>query len=446
MDNEEKVLYLQKNKLFHTDKSLQYRLMSRCFMNILTKNNHMDTRKRNLLGLAIGVGMLFNTACTNDEPSVNEQPPIVPDNEMTEMLKAQRIVAWNLASQIATENKDDNFVFSPLSLNIAMSMLNAGAQDDCARELASFLHYDNVDSQNKYFQQILANIPYIDNRSTLRIANSLWLDKMIAVKESYQQDINKYYNADILTTDLNGANLNSKINAWISEQTDGLIQSHYPEGYDGKSNLRLVNAIYFKSPWTDPFIKGDTKRERFTNSDGTKVTVDMMTSSFKTRKYAELNGASAITLPFGNGSFNATFILPPEGTSVDEYLSTSEIDNIIFAAKSSIVQISLPKFEVENSFDFKGILEKLGVRSIFEPQNWPGMLETENPEYKVNQILQSCKIIINEDGGEMASSTSVEGAVTSTEPKIFNANRPFVYVIWEKACKLPLIVGSIQKF
>ncbi len=67
------------------------------------------------------------------------------------------------------------------------------------------------------------------------------------------------------------------INAWTSEQTHERIPEIVPDGVlDEETLLVLVNALYLKAAWSDPFHESSTTAADFHLADGTVVQVPTM--------------------------------------------------------------------------------------------------------------------------------------------------------------------------
>lgn len=65
---------------------------------------------------------------------------------------------------------------------------------------------------------------------------------------------------------------------------------------DQLTRLVLVNAIYFKAPWEEPFEKSMTERRSFVTEAGARVTVDIMSHEITRAAYASGPGWRAARL------------------------------------------------------------------------------------------------------------------------------------------------------
>lgn len=330
-----------------------------------------------------------------------------------------------------------------------MGMLALGADGNCAQELSHILNYSNFNKLGEYSKQITNTLPYLDHQAILNFSNSLWINKNTTtnVSSDFIKEVDKYYNADIFIENFEDFNTIKMANNWISNKTNGLISNHFEESDFDRTNMALVNTMYFKASWATSFDKNLTKAEAFTMSSGQKKNVSMMNKySYKTNYYSK-KGIQAATLPFGNGNFLMTFVLPPEGSNIRDVIKTIDYVEILKNTETQTLLISLPKFEIKNKLNLHETFKKLGTSEIFTFQPWPKLTGKDNINFKVDKILQSNSISIDENGGEVASSSvsTIVGASDPT-PTQFKANRPFLYILWQKSCMLPLLIGTVEQF
>lgn len=81
----------------------------------------------------------------------------------------------------------------------------------------------------------------------------------------------------------------------------------------------------------------------------------------------------------------------------------------------------------------------MGIKSIFDPQTVNLLSQTSF----VKDVIQSTKIIVNEEGTEAAA---VVAAILTNKisPPKFYFNRPFMYLIAEKRSNTLLFAGQLS--
>jgi len=110
------------------------------------------------------------------------------------------------------------------------------------------------------------------------------------------------------------------------------------------------------------------------------------------------------------------------------------------------VIVGLPRFKVESSFSLKPVLMDMGMKQAFdEPRNsadFTGM-SPEGKNLFISEVLHKAFVEVNEEGSEAAAATAVliiEQCATP-EPKVFRADRPFVFTIRDNTTGAVLFLG-----
>jgi len=104
--------------------------------------------------------------------------------------------AWNLNKLMPA---DKNYMFSPLSIKMAMAMAAVGAGGATKDEILKNLHIEDLDSYNEQSAQLIKE--YSEGEKVkLNIANSLWLNtdyyQNVDFESTFKDVIQKYYQAD----------------------------------------------------------------------------------------------------------------------------------------------------------------------------------------------------------------------------------------------------------
>jgi serpin B len=361
-----------------------------------------------------------------------------------------------------------SFVYSPLSITYVLGMVNDAATGMTEKELEQVLgfHEGGIQAVNEYCKKMVDGLPKVDEKVTLNMANAIFLNKIYTLKEQFQKDMQTYYDAKAEALDFTDPQTLNHINGWCDEKTKGMIPTILDE-VDPATVSYLLNAIYFKADWASKFDKKNTKEETFTTEDGkTKLPLmhqNVLIQYMKNRLY------SAVKIPYGNGMWNMTVLLPEEGKTTDDVInsiSAGSIDNggafceiedgiatmyaNYFAPHE--VDLKLPRFETNSDTDgldinhgLIGLLQKMGINLVFDPSLAVVPNMCERPVY-ISMMRQKAAIKVNEEGSEAAAVTiagvKFGSAAPVENPKAtFHANRPFVYVIRVSSSGVILFVG-----
>ena len=105
-------------------------------------------------------------------------------------------------------------------------MILDGAQGQTADEICSVLGYGagEVDAVNEYCQAMLQQLPDMDKKTKLAIANAIVVNQKYQLLDSYKSTVGKYYDAEVANMDFDdNAGTTKKINKWCSDKTNGLV-------------------------------------------------------------------------------------------------------------------------------------------------------------------------------------------------------------------------------
>ena len=344
--------------------------------------------------------------------------------------------------------EEEDFIISPLSMQFLLGMILDGARNGTADEICSVLGYGagEVDAVNEYCLSMLEQLPSLDKKTTLSIANAIFVNKQYSLKDSYISTVGKYYQAEVANLDFSdGAGSLKTINGWCNKQTNGMI----PKVLDKVSTdmlAYLFNAMYFKSQWKEKFPKGNTSNETFTAGSGVTKKVPMM----KNREdfpYQDNDDFRVVRLPYGNGAFNMLVILPQSGKTladVTSALRTADWNGFLQQMVTCDVDLWLPKFETKYSKKLNDILSEMGMPSAFSATAADFKAMSDNA-LRLSFVKQDAVIKVDEEGTEAAVVSSAGMMANSVGPGehiVFHADHPFLYLITESSTGAILFAGK----
>ncbi|MEA4976215.1 MAG: serpin family protein [Paludibacter sp.] len=391
------------------------------------------------------LSLLMFAACEQPDVKLKDAEPIPLKAGMEKRVQQDNAFAFDLFRQVLINNADEKNIFiSPLSVSIALGMAWNGANGETKTEMETALKMSGMteDEINEYYQIMLSALPEVDPSTKLNIANSIWYREGFPVKDEYLKVNSDYFNAEVRELDFAKPDALSIINGWCAEKTNNLIKNPLDK-ISADAMMYLINAIYFKGIWVKKFEK-DTYKANFFAEGGNTVQVDMMQQK-DTFGYREDEMAQYLDLPYGNKAFSMTVILPSEGKTTDEVLETLDTekwDNIINGFSTHEVQVYLPKFKTTGKYELKEPLIQMGMVKAFSDQ--ADFSNISDIDLLISRIIHSTYCDVNQEGTEAAAVTVVEFELTSMPMNyIFNANRPFIFVIREKSTGVILFMGKM---
>ena len=382
-----------------------------------------------------------------DSPSVVYKDMTLTRAEL-EMVNHSNEFAFNLFRAAQDETKSQ--ILSPISITYALGMLNNGAAGDTQAQINKVLGFGNVgaDSINTFCYKMLMTAPVLDPLTKVMIANTIYMNKGYQLLPDFVEKAWAYYKAEPETRDFHDGLTMDVINQWASDHTEQMIKKVLNAStFNPDAVSYLLNAIYFKGTWTKKFDKAETADGIFEKAGltGEATTLPMM-HQMATLEYGESGDYQALRLPYGNGSFLMTVLLPKTNTSAVPQVPTAEAwQQLNQNMASGTVDVKLPRFETETDIDLKGIMTNLGMPDAFNSEKADFSNFCNRPTY-IGMMKQVAKIKLDEEGTEAAAVTVIGDATTAIGPEpgyvTFHANHPFLYVISEKQSGAVLFIGQ----
>ena len=366
-----------------------------------------------------------------------------------EFIREGNNFALNFLNRVNTDPAvKGNFIISPLSLQILLGMLLNGAQGQTADEICQVLGYGKGEAEdvNEYCQAMMQQLPQLDSKTQLALANALAVNQEYSLLDSYKKTVGQYYDADVFNLDFFDKEGTTKIiNKWCSDHTNGLIDDISPEVTPEMLAI-LMNALYFKGVWSNPFSQENTGEETFTMESGDTFKVPMMKKNEEGILYQENETFSAVRLFYGKGAFAMTLILPAEGKTVSDVTAALNGDSwreFLMHLESCNADLWVPKFETKSSIKLNDILSDMGMPSSFH-SGTADFKAMSDYALCLSLVQQDAIIKVDEEGTEAAAVTHAGMIATWVGPGanvVFHANRPFLYLITETGRGTILFAG-----
>ena len=389
--------------------------------------------KRFTIFVAIIVAM-FSTGCSSHRKTAKES--IATKTASTD----QETPFWCELLYRTYSNENSNVCLSPLSAQLAIAMTALGAEGETQQQMYNTIGSDICEEA----KNIMARFNDSTAKSELNLANSIWINDKLSVKEEFINSNKTLFDAEVNTIPFDKY-ATEKINGWCSDNTKGKIKDVVDK--IGADNMMfLINALYLKTKWWSKFDARNTKKQSFTTATGKVVDVDMMKQSIKTQYYID-DTIQMATLPFEDG-FEMLFVLPRYKKSIDDAIMHLATQHKDCTDKMEVykVEFSVPKFKTEYSVYMREMLYAMGMEKAFSIDAEFGKI-SDQPLY-IDNIIQKTYINIDENGAEAAAVTVVDmrcGAMPPQEEKhaTMTLDRPFIYAIRDKATDTIVFIGTI---
>ncbi|XP_074135109.1 serpin B10-like isoform X1 [Sminthopsis crassicaudata] len=393
--------------------------------------------------------------------------------------------ALEFSKKLAESVGDKNIFFSPWSISTALAMVYLGAKGNTAIQMEQVLQLNKITgaeitsphfekkrktvfpisptgielSPNKAegihcgFQALISEINKPSNSYLLKTANRLYGEKTYPFHHEYLENMKKYFDGEPQSVNFleTADQIRTKINSWVENQTEGKIVNLLPDdSIDSMTRLVLVNAIYFKGKWKEQFKPKDTVEKPFRVNQTTTKQVKMMSMKCNLKIFhIEKPEAKGIQLYYGNGDISMFVVLPDDINGLKELEKTITYGKLNEWTHEDMmekydVQLYLPKFKLEESYDLKSTLSSMGMSDAFSTNHadFSGMAERKN--LFLSEVFHKSFVEVNEEGTEAAASTADELSFRMKLPSItFNVDHPFLFFIKHNKTNSILFYGRV---
>ena len=338
----------------------------------------------------------------------------------------------------AMDKPGENPVASPLSALYALAMLYNGATGETAAQLNAFFGMNPTDT-SLAFAALTSTLTDVHGKTVVRPANAVWLKLGEPINPSFAEVNRDVLGAEIFCRSLDGETVR-EINAWVSEQTDGMIPSILNE-LSPDALVVLLNALLFKAQWEEPFREQEPRD--FHAANGSTETAQMLLSTETI--YLHDADAEGFLKPFSDGRYAFAVLIPREGLAPEDYLSGldgASLRTLLVGERYDAVHAGMPAFSAELESDLMKAFPGVGLTDL-------NCLGGIMPEAYVSSAVHKARIEVDENGVSAAAATAIviaKGVVPHQDQKEVTviADRPYVYMIVDTQTNLPLFIGTVE--
>ncbi|XP_059544415.1 leukocyte elastase inhibitor-like [Myotis daubentonii] len=376
---------------------------------------------------------------------------------MEQLSLANTRFAVDLFRTLKDSNPSGNIFISPMSISSALAMVFLGARGTTEAQMSKTLHFDAVKEIHSSFQSLNADInkrgaPYI-----LKLANRLYGEKTYEFLPEFLASTQKMYGAELASVDFQRASEDARkvINEWVKGHTEGKIPELLAAGMvDDMTKLVLVNAIYFKGNWQEKFSEEATTDTPFRLNKKDTKTVKMMYQKSKFPfGYIEDLKCRVLELPYQGRDLSMVILLPDdiedEATGlkkIEEQLTLEKLHEWTKPENLSYIEVNvhLPKFKLEESYNLNSHLASLGIEDLFSSKaDLSGMSRAR--DLFISKIVHKSFVEVNEEGTEAAAATAGIANFCMLMPEEnFVADHPFIFFIRHNPSTNILFLGRLS--
>ncbi|KAL1790445.1 serpin A9, partial [Sigmodon hispidus] len=397
---------------------------------------------------------IFCMSSSNSSPQDKKSPgpPSMKSNPTSKVSPSNTMFAFFLYQRLVQESPGQNVLFSPVSISTSLAMLSLGARSATKTQILRSLGFDlkNIPESTIHlgFEHLVHSLNVCHKDRDLRMGSVLFIRKELQLQANFLDQVKKLYGTKVFSEDFsNTATAQARINSYVEKETKGKVLDVIQD-LDSHTTMVLVNHIFFKANWTQPFSAANTiKSFPFLLSEGSTVHVPMMqqTELFAFGVDREL-GCSVLKMDY-RGDAVAFFVLPGKGRmwQLEKSLSARRLRKWNRSLQKRWIKVFIPKFSISASYNLETVLPKMGIRDAFDANaDFSGITKTHF--LQVSKVAHKAVLDVSEEGTEAAAATATKLIVRSKDSpsSVISFNQPFLMLLLEKSTESLLFLGKVE--
>ncbi|KAJ9585043.1 hypothetical protein L9F63_020617, partial [Diploptera punctata] len=367
------------------------------------------------------------------------------------------------------QEKNRNVVFSPLSIYSLLAVLQQGSNGSSRTEMNKILHAA-AEVTREALKNVTASIEQSDSLPSLRF---VWKSR-IKGNHNFTPEFQKVLRQDSKSRFRSEDTWNNADGPTISSPKGFLSKIVVPSRSSSKTFAALANLLYFNGMWANYNTEERMMRFRPRPSEEYKAESIHMKKTCFIGAASEV-GAKWIHMPlavrsnkqgkavgvkprasyyWSKRSISFMIMLPTEKHKLDKMLQklTPEIlvksFNYSSVTDSKGLELTIPSFHVNSSVNFKPVLKKLGLRSVFGNGTGLSDVSTEQQLF-LSKITQKGQLFVDTYGIRTSQNNEINFPYRFSEPleesQQFTVDEPFLFFIVDRQNSLPLVAGRVTR-
>ncbi|XP_058065064.1 serine protease inhibitor 28Dc-like, partial [Anopheles bellator] len=302
-------------------------------------------------------------------------------------------------------------VFSPVSIACALSLMLIGAGGETKRELVRVLGFQQFEHNLLNIHQLYSDMlndlaktqfdavppfwrtanPCYDGddgpdedagydpptKDTIRVTNAVFVQDGLQLNGTFQYESRRYYNSTAenvpFTSDPGRAA--AHINRWASHSTEGKIREIVSSSFAAETEMVVASALYFKGLWSEMFEKQATELKPFYPDGYERPSKPVLAMAaigcFPYYDASSEYGARIVGLSYQSNKTALYIIMPVNSTrqrmqDFQRGLTPAIIGDMVTKMTTRKLYLQLPKMRISNTINLRDVLQRLGLRTIFE--------------------------------------------------------------------------------
>ena len=305
----------------------------------------------------------------------------------------------------ASEDGARTAVVSPLSVEAVLAMAGYGASASFRHAVRRLFVEGAGDWKPACRLAAVLNAAAADEDVELNAANGAFAARALDMFPAFRAALEDRFGARVARLDFSQPRAIETINAWVETKTSGMIP-RLLANLPPETVLVLVNALHFKGKWAHAFDPVRTTMQPFRLGSGELVERATMVQALSARYRAD-ESFEALELPYGNGDFTLTVVVPRPGVVPPDAIARLRDDPSWFGGagfKRAVGKLHLPRLNLSHTGNVLPLLKRLGLaEALGHPDAFSGIAA---PAPKLSQVIHAARLALDEEGTEAGAATA----------------------------------------
>ncbi|TNN73202.1 Serpin H1 [Liparis tanakae] len=385
---------------------------------------------------------LLALAASAEEKKLSSHAATLADSSAT--------LAFRLYHSMAKEKDTENILISPVVVASSLGMVALGGKSSTASQVKTVLSVDKLKDEHLHagLSELLSEVSDAKTRNTTwKISSRLYGPSSVTFADDFVKNSKKHYNYDHSKINLRDKRsaVNS-INEWAAKATDGKLPE-ITKDVQNPDGAMIVNAMYWKPHWDETFNDKMVDDRSFLVTRSFSVGIPMMhrTGLYDFHDDTE-NRIFVLNMPLGQKQASLIIIMPyllEPLARLEKLLSRKQVDTWISKMENKAVAISLPKIAMEVSHNLQKHLAELGLTEAVDKSKADLSNISGKKDLYLSNVFHASALELDVQGNPFDN--SIYGSGKLSNPKLFYADHPFIFLVKDNKTNSILYIGRVVK-
>lgn len=265
-----------------------------------------------------------------------------------------------------------NVFVSPFGVAVAFLSALAGARNDTADQILGALGVDNEDQLLHEFDTIGRALGQLSEQH-VGLANKMYLSTSLELADSFKEAIHRDFYAQVGIVNFQGdpALAVREINTWLQRVTAHKMAAIVAvSDVEFQTRVLMVSTAYLRCLWLDKFSEIQTTSMPFYTEEGENMGMVPTMCSRRICNYCHVERLSCriLELPCMLDQLRLIILLPDRQSDlahIEKNLREDDVENLERLYTRNPLDITLPKFSLEQHISLAPFLDLVGVKDLF---------------------------------------------------------------------------------